>query len=319
MPTPDAVTDFATALVLRAVRRFRARLLRLADERRRNPGSLQVYDLLAQERRLAESVRLSQLATYLSAARWTAEPAVAALPPVPPDRHAFAAPLFPDDPPRLPVILKAAEWLRTRLDYEPEEFRTLDGDAKQLGFTVARATSLEAVNRVRASLAENVRTGETLRAWKEDAADVLAGTLLSDAQVETVYRTQVGKAYGAGQAAVLAHPQVAPAFPYCLYSATHDARVRPDHLQLERMGLDGGPVYRTDDPFWGIFTPPWAWCCRCVKIPLSLRDAARRGVREAKEWLRTGMPPIFPEYVALPDFRPPPGWVPVGRGIPVAA
>lgn len=265
LATQDHVTGWATGLFHRAARRFRARLLAIADEHRRSPWDFDPAEVLealyAQERQLSRAARLSNLAAWMIAAKQTALPAFAGLPPGRGGPPIDAATAFGDspDPPRLPVILKAADWLQTRLDYTPDEFKALDDDAKQLGFTVARTTSLEAVNRIKNSLVENIARGQTLREFKTDAQDALAGTLLSDPQIETIYRTQLAKSYSAGQAAVLRHPLVAPAFPYCLYSATHDSRVRPDHLQLERMGLDGTAVFRADDPFWDLFTPPWAW------------------------------------------------------------
>jgi hypothetical protein len=106
---------------------------------------------------------------------------------------------------------------------------------------------------------------------------------------------------------------VADQFPYLLYTAVHDARVRPEHLQLERLGLDGTAVYRRDDPIWSLFLPPWAWNCRCHVIPVDVETAAEAGVGEARRWLRTGVPPAVPQYVAWPDFRPDPRWVPVSR------
>jgi hypothetical protein len=44
-----------------------------------------------------------------------------------------------------------------------------------------------------------------------------------------------------------------------------------------------------------------------------IEEAAELGVKEAKDWKRTGRPPAVPQFVKLPDFRPPAGWVPTGR------
>lgn len=243
-------------------------------------------------------------------------------PPLPP------APLFPDrpgDPPapvRLPAIEKAARYLQNRLAYTPEEFAQLDDDAREVGFTVAKAVSLDAVEKVQAALAEDVAQGGTLRIFRARIREVIDESALSEAKVETLYRTHVSRAYSAGQLDVHDHPLVASQFPYVLYSATHDARVRPDHLAMEHLGMlltDGsrGPVYRADDPVLRAHWPPWAWNCRCVCIFLSLADAASYGVREAIEWLRTGIPPANPEFVPDPGFSLPNGWVSVGRLRPI--
>jgi len=51
--------------------------------------------------------------------------------------------------------------------------------------------------------------------------------------------------------------------------------------------------------------------CRCGSIMLTREDAAKKGLREAQEWVRTGTPPPY-TYVEHPPFepweRPPPEW-----------
>lgn len=331
----ERVTGRTAALVARAVRRMRGRLLALAWEHR---GDRQGYlaalarELGEQEPKLAGVIRETQLMTWLSAARHTASlaipeistrtapewPTTSTRPPPPPIPPPLALPEFGQSEPRLVQILKAADYLRTRIDFTPDEFEALDDGAKQLGLTVARAASTDVVRRVREALAENVAQGQTLGKFRETIEEAIAQSLLSESQVESVYRTQLGRAYSSGQRAVLNHPLVKNEFPYLLYSATHDARVRPDHLAMERLGLDGTAVYRADDPAILRFYPPWSWNCRCVVIPISVETAAARGVWEAIEWKRTGRPPIFPKYVNPPPFDLPRGWVPVGQQLVAA-
>ena len=83
---------------------------------------------------------------------------------------------------------------------------------------------------------------------------------------------------------------------YQAYVPIHDARTRETHLALGKLGLDGTGVFRRDDPFWDRFTPPWDYNCRCGTNLLTIEAAARMGVQEAKEWLRSGRPPAEPEY-----------------------
>jgi hypothetical protein len=82
---------------------------------------------------------------------------------------------------------------------------------------------------------------------------------------------------------------------------------------MEQLGLDGTAVYRRDDPVWLKFYPPWGWQCRCIVIPLSVEDAAARGVKEAIRWVQTGRPPASPAWVKPLPFDIPKGWVPTGR------
>lgn len=211
-----------------------------------------------------------------------------------------------------PQVTRAAQVIQAKAPFTPAEWERLGEDAKKVGFTVARAQNLEAVERVQRALRDDILDGGTLDQFR-DRVDGAVGSVLSDSQVEAVYRTHVGRAYSAGQVAMLDSPAVRSAFPYLRYYATHDSRVRPDHLALETAGLNGTGIYRSDDPIWDRYYPPWAWNCRCHVVPYSLEDAAAEGVEEAAEWLRTGRPPRVPQFVPNPGFPLPKGWVPTGR------
>lgn len=231
---------------------------------------------------------------------------------VPPTSPHF--PDEPDDPPpliRLPQVERAARYLQTRLAYTPEEFAQLDDDARSVAFTIAKAQTLDAVEHVQRALQEDIEQGGTLKQFTTAVREALDASALADHQVETLYRTHTARAYSAGQIEVLDHPLVADEFPFVLYDHTHDARVRPEHAYLGTHGLDGTGVYWRDDPTIRKFYPPCGWNCRCVAIPLSVEDAAARGVRDAVEWLRTGVEPRH-QWVAKPPFDLPKGWVPVG-------
>jgi len=216
----------------------------------------------------------------------------------------------PDDLPllRFPAVEAAARDLASRQVLTRADFDRLADDAKAAAFTVARVTSLDALAKIQAALVDDVARGGTLADFRRAVDDALGSSALTPAHIENVYRTNVAQAYTQGQAEVLAHPLVADEFPYLAYHACHDARVRADHLRLETWGLSGTNVYRRDDPIWERFLPPWDYQCRCVVVPLTLADAARAGVREAQEWLRTGIPPALRAWVKPPPFEPPAGW-----------
>lgn len=267
---------------------------------------------------LAETIRLGQLRAFFKAAQTTlyGAPGVIAGPPTPGAAAHEIAPLaqYQQSHTMLPTIEHGAAWLRNRIRFTPAEFDRLDADARSLGFTVARQHSQETVDRLGRSLAQAVESGAHFKNWLKvtrEAVDVS----LTNPQLETIFRTWTGKAYAAGQKRVLDDPGVLDEFPYILYSAIHDSRVRPEHLQMEKNGLYNTSgrrtaVYRYDDPIWREFWPPWAWNCRCAVTPLSLEDAAEKyHVAEAVRWLRSGTPPAEPEHVPPPDFGPPDGFV----------
>lgn len=268
---------------------------------------------------LARALRDGQLLGWLRAAGAVARSAPVLPPDEPPaDPPRGFFPLDPGEPPApavFPQVERAAKYLATRLDYTPAEFATLDAEAKRVAFTVAKATTLDAVETVRQALVRSVADGDSPREFRAAVREVLDESALSNSQVETVHRTYVARAYAAGQQDVLDHPMVEDEFPFVRYVATHDGRVEDTHLAMESLGIDGTDVYYTDDPTIRKFWPPWRWNCRCVVIPLSVEDAAAAGVREAKEWARTGHPPATRTFVKPPPFDLPKGWVPVARGL----
>jgi len=100
----------------------------------------------------------------------------------------------------------------------------------------------------------------------------------------------------------LAHPLVEDGFPYRCYSAVYDARTSKPHRAMERLGIGRTAVYHKDDPVWNAFRPPWgARHCRCSWFAISVEQAASRGVKEAEQWLTTGVEPPH-EFVAMPTF-----------------
>jgi SPP1 gp7 family putative phage head morphogenesis protein len=162
-------------------------------------------------------------------------------------------------------------------------------------------------------MADEIRKGTDLPQFRKAIEDsVGTGTFLSDAHLETTFRTNVMRGYSEGLQRVLDHPLIESGFPYLQYAAVHDDRVRNEHLEMEQYGIDGSDVYRRDDPVIRTFMPPWAFNCRCSVIPLSVNDAAYRGIREAEKWLESGQPPSRPAWVRYPPFSPPAGWTPTG-------
>ncbi len=297
--------DFSNPAMIEILGQLKSLLVGAAS--RGNSGTDQARVLLARyEPLIARTLRDSLLASWLDAARSSALeaglPNRGGPPPFDPTRTDL-----PDPVVRLPLIDEAVRDLTTRQVLDRQAYDQLDQDARRVAFTVARMTSLDAVNRFRDELTKNIEEGGTLKDFQARLGAKLDGAWSS--QVETAYRTHTAQAYAAGQKAILEDPLVADAFPYLLFSATHDSRVRPDHLEMESHGPGGLPVYRADDPIWESLYPPMAWNCRCVVVPISLADAARLGSAEASEWLRTGNPPINPQFAGRPyPVQIPSGW-----------
>lgn len=237
-------------------------------------------------------------------------PRLPAPPPVPPEKPRWPGP-FADGPDeiRFPKIEEAAERLLERDVITREQFDAADEQARQQAFTVAGDMEEGTIEKIRDTLAEDVQEGTSLDGFRERLDENLGKSPIGGSHLETVYRTNVQGSFRDGRETLMQDPVVDRMFPYQKYAPIHDDRVRPEHEALGSLGLNGTGIYRRDDPFWNYFTPPWSWNCRCAVSPMTLRAAARAGVREAKEWLDSGRPPEQPEW-RLNDipFPPVPGF-----------
>lgn len=237
-------------------------------------------------------------------------------PPIePPD---FQMLLFPDDEGpgiSLTAIEKAATSLLQRQVMSAGDFYAVSATARQEAFTITADLTTGAIEDIREVLVETIQGGASLDSFADRLQERVGTLPISEAHLEQVFRNNVNEAYSQGHDEILSHPMVRDAYPYRLYTAIHDYRVRrgraednhEDHLGLERIGIDGTAVYHKDDPTWRRFRPPWSWGCRCGWIALDIETAARYGVREAQEWLKTGIEPSHPP-VPVPAFSPPPSW-----------
>lgn len=233
-------------------------------------------------------------------------------PPASPPPYKPMGELFPDgDKPRIRFtkIEAAANDLAERRVVDQHEFRGLSQAAKNMAFNVGRGQTLDAISTIRGVLEETVREGASLDGFRDRLETALDGSKLGDWHMEVVYRTNVQQAFAEGQDHVLRHPLVSDEFPYVAYFSIADDRRRHEHGEMERLGLDGTNVYRRNDPVIRKFRPPWSWNCRCHLVALTLEQAAALGVREAKVWLQSGIPPERPQFVRHPPFDLPDGWV----------
>lgn len=213
-----------------------------------------------------------------------------------------------------PALEEAADKLIAKNVVTKETWEAMSMQAQQDAFTVAGLASEDAIANVREVLEDHVRHGGTLPEFKQQAEAAIGSSHLGPNHLETVYRTNVQMAYADGQETMHQNPIIHGAFPYARYDAIHDGRVRADHLALETYGLNGTNIYRADDPMWHFFTPPFSFNCRCTKSFMTVKQAAKAGVREAQRWDRTGEPPENPNWrLDRIPFRPTDGFVGPGR------
>lgn len=208
-----------------------------------------------------------------------------------------------------PMIEEAAADLAGRRAMTRGDFDVLHAEARDDAFTVAGMATEAAIEKVRDQVAAAVAHGHTMDEFAKRVEDELGrGTFLSPMHMETVFRVNVMSGYAAGQERLLDDPRVGDYFPYVQRDATHDDRVRPEHLSMETHGIQGTNIYRRDDPVFQKYKAPWDYNCRCIDTYLTVHQAAAKGIHEAMEWERTGEPPAVPTYVPMPGFEPSPNW-----------
>ena len=143
----------------------------------------------------------------------------------------------------------------------------LQGLARAKAFTVSRLASLQQIMTVQQSLISALQSGETLADWQSKVKAGGIGLNLPRGRLETIFRNNVQGAYSRGRCEQQA--ENVDTRPWYMYDAINDSRTRPSHAAMD------GFVARYDDPIWGKWTPPCGHNCRCRRIALSEKQAAR--------------------------------------------
>lgn len=206
-----------------------------------------------------------------------------------------------------PIIDAAVRTLEDAGVVDSVFYYSLSNDAKRNAFTITADVTQKTLEKVREILSDNAEASGSRTQFMDRVRDAISDLPISEAHLEQVFRNNVNGAYSDGGEAALADPFVSDAFPYRAYYPIRDDRARPEHLEMEFLGLDGTNVYHYKDPVWQMFRPPWDWNCRCGWNPLTVRRAAAKGVRFAQQWLETGIEPAG-QNVAWPEFRPSLSW-----------
>lgn len=158
--------------------------------------------------------------------------------------------------------------IKNRVAVKKYYFEELPQAVRSLSFTVANLETLRQIQIVQRSLENALEKGQSFESWKSNL-DVSVIRSLSNARLETVYRTNVASVYNQS---TRYNALTSDVTPYMMYDAVGDERTRPEHMELD------GIVKKADSRFWDKFTPPLGYNCRCALIPMEKEDAQSRGV-----------------------------------------
>ena len=156
---------------------------------------------------------------------------------------------------------------RARSVVSPEVFAQMEAEARQRAFTstllATDALREHAYEQILAALEE----GTTLRDFAASlrSGESTLGVSPSDpAYVETIFRTNIASAYGAGRLAQMQSPAVLDARPYVQFRAVVDDRTTSRCLYCNGLVFD-----RRTDPGWVKYAPPLHYNCRSTIVVLA--------------------------------------------------
>jgi SPP1 gp7 family putative phage head morphogenesis protein len=173
--------------------------------------------------------------------------------------------LNPDNPIdlRFDVAPKEAiDYFKRKKIVSKSRFNKLEADARHAAFTVGGVYRQDVLQGFHREITRALETGATQRETVKRFKSILAGAgheQLGDFHLETVFRTNMGMAYGVGRRRGM--EEVTDDLPYWTYHAVGDDRTRPTHQALD------GVTLRFDNEFWASHYPQWEFNCRCSVTP----------------------------------------------------
>lgn len=171
----------------------------------------------------------------------------------------------------------AIERIRNLTSYTKQAFDGLAQKYRMQAFTVSGVSDVGLIERIQKELGKTITEGGTrdefIKAVKK-LMSVSGSEELAALQLETVFQTNIMRAYQGGRFEQMKDPAVAEALPYWTYATAGDGRVRSSHAALD------GFCARQDDPVWRKIYPPNGYNCRCTvyAVPTASTDADTPGL-----------------------------------------
>lgn len=155
------------------------------------------------------------------------------------------------------AFLEAAEWFQGIDYHQTAEY------VRQGAFAITATLSDKGVLAIKDSLALALREGWGAKEYVDKVTEALVGEAapLSPSHLEVIFRNNIFALHSDGQFKALQVPLVKSYFPYVAITTTEDARRRPEHGALEKLGLNGTAIYNLDDPVYKKYRGPWAFGC----------------------------------------------------------
>lgn len=165
---------------------------------------------------------------------------------------------------------RAAEYLRQLTPVTKATFDGLTLQYKKDAFTVSGTSDLRLIQKIRDELATVMEQGATPQQFAAAVKKITTDAGVEELNaftLDTVFNTNMQKAYSLGRYEQMQDPAVQAALPVWEYMTVGDDRVRPEHAVLD--GFQAQAI----DPVWMKIYPPNGFNCRCTVIPLLAEEA----------------------------------------------
>lgn len=200
---------------------------------------------------------------------------------------------------KLPFEEAVRFWSSQGIALSPEDFERIWAETGRHALRVSGVSTIDAMEDVSREIARAIDGEIAFADFKKSFNEILARRGwegMTPWRVETIYRTNLQSAFGAGRWAE--QTDNAAARPWLRYDALDDGAAREEHLAMD------GRVFAIDDPIWRTWYPPNGYNCRCSVEALTDEQARASGKIQTGETVRG----IYPD----PGFEhnPAEGWAP---------
>lgn len=167
---------------------------------------------------------------------------------------------------------EATEWFRKRISMTKADYDALDERERGRAFTVAGVAQLDIVTDVWTAIDKAIENGDDIDDFRSSIADALeaawAGTVDDPAwRIETIFRTNLQSAYGAGRYAQATDPDVLEERPIWMFDAILDGR------ETRICHACDGTKLPADHPWWETHITPLHHNCRSGIVTLTQDEA----------------------------------------------
>lgn len=219
---------------------------------------------------------------------------------------------FPSNTPAWrPVTEKAVTAIKKWDVVSRYDFDRLSRFERSNAWTITGINTRKSLNKIRQNIIQVQESGASRNQWYTTVKKEFDKSNLGPSSAMLVYAVAATKSFHEGMQRTVDNPVISGLLPYVKVFTINDSRRTIACGMMANGGIGKSAIYRRDDPAYIHNRTPRHFNCRCKDSFMTVRQAAREGVPEAMEWLKTGTPPVKPVRVPYFEVPMPKGWTPI--------